>query len=163
MGRERDVLDAAGDALGAVPLDLREQRELGAQQGGVADVADARLGEGGLASMIQDVLATMRRAIQLHVPIVLGTDSMHGLIAFEAAQAAALGMSNADVVRALTGRAAAALNKTQEIGALRPGLAADLIGLDADPLADVSALERVAFVMARGRVARSPGAVTPRG
>jgi imidazolonepropionase-like amidohydrolase len=35
--------------------------------------------------------------------------------------------------------------------------AADLVALDADPLVDISALERVAVVIARGRIVKWPG------
>src|SRR5690348_3889805 len=38
---QRDVLDAAGDVLGPRALGLGQQRQLGAERGGVADVADA--------------------------------------------------------------------------------------------------------------------------
>ena len=41
MGGQRDVLDAPGDLVGPRALGLGEKRELGAQRGGVADVADA--------------------------------------------------------------------------------------------------------------------------
>ncbi|MCA1647042.1 MAG: amidohydrolase family protein [Chloroflexi bacterium] len=116
-----------------------------------------RLGHGGLARMTAETLETMRRAVERGVAIVLGTDTMHGLLAVEAAQAAALGMSNASVVHSLTGRAAQALGKADQFGSVRPGLAADLVALEADPIADISALARVAFVMARGRVVKWPG------
>jgi imidazolonepropionase-like amidohydrolase len=116
----------------------------------------ARLGQDGLTAMIEDTLGTMRRAIDTGVAIVLGTDTMHGMLAVEAVQAVALGMSNASVVQALTGRAAQALGQADTLGCVRPGLAADLVALDGDPLADIAALERVAFVMARGTVMKWP-------
>jgi imidazolonepropionase-like amidohydrolase len=116
----------------------------------------ARLGQDGLTAMIEDTLDTMRRAIETGVAIVLGTDTMPGMLAVEAAQAVALGMSNAGVVQALTGRAAQALGEADKLGCIQPGLAADLVALDGDPLANVAALERVAFVMARGTVVKWP-------
>jgi imidazolonepropionase-like amidohydrolase len=105
----------------------------------------------------EQIAAAVAEAHALGVPIVAhchGGPSAPPLI--EAVQAARLGMSNGAVVQALTGRAAQALGEADELGSLRPGLAADLIAVDADSLADVSALERVALVMARGTVVKWP-------
>src|SRR4029453_4783011 len=41
VGGEGDVLDALGDLRGAGALGFRQERQLGAEGGGVADVADA--------------------------------------------------------------------------------------------------------------------------
>ena len=40
-----------------------------------------------------------------------------------------------------------------EIGRIAPGYSADLIAVSGNPLADVRVLEKVDWVMARGRVA----------
>jgi imidazolonepropionase-like amidohydrolase len=159
-----DVLEH-GSYLTDVELDLMAQRgtwldmTLGILVHPASDARqglEARLGLDGLKAMIEDTLDTMRRAIDGGVAIVLGTDTMHGMLAVEAVQAVALGMSNAGVVRALTGRAAQALGQADKLGCIRPGLAADVVALDGDPLADIAALERVAFVMARGTVVKWP-------
>src|SRR5437588_6848809 len=127
-----------------MPLGILVHPASAARQG-----LEARLGLDGLKAMIEDTLDTMRRAIDSGVAIVLGTDTMHGMLAVEAVQAVALGMSNAGVVRALTGRAAQALGQADKLGRVRPGLAGDAVALDGDPLADLAAPERVACVMAR--------------
>jgi imidazolonepropionase-like amidohydrolase len=64
-----------------------------------------------------------------------------------------VGMSPAEALAAATTGAARLLGMENEIGRIAPGLSADLIAVDGDPLADVRVLERVRFVMARGRVA----------
>ena len=46
-------------------------------------------------------------------------------------------------------------------GTLEAGKEADVIAVDGDPLADITALSRVAFVMARGRVAKALDLPTP--
>jgi cytosine/adenosine deaminase-related metal-dependent hydrolase len=48
--------------------------------------------------------------------------------------------------------AAELLGLSKEVGALRPGMAADLIAVPDNPLADVTALQTVEFVMKGGRV-----------
>jgi imidazolonepropionase-like amidohydrolase len=63
-----------------------------------------------------------------------------------------IGLSPQQVLRAATIGAAAALGRAGEIGALRPGMAADLVGLAADPLSDLMAFWQVRRVIARGRV-----------
>jgi imidazolonepropionase-like amidohydrolase len=51
---------------------------------------------------------------------------------------------------------------TGKVGAIAPGAFADLIAVQGDPLADVTELERVTFVMKGGKVVRNdvrrPGA-----
>jgi imidazolonepropionase-like amidohydrolase len=42
------------------------------------------------------------------------------------------------------------LDLSETVGTLAVGKSADIIAVDGDPLADVSELERVCFVMARG-------------
>jgi imidazolonepropionase-like amidohydrolase len=49
-------------------------------------------------------------------------------------------------------RAAESLNMQNEIGAIAPGMQADIIALDGDPLKDITAVRRVVFVMKGGRV-----------
>jgi len=114
------------------------------------------IGADAAAALVAEVEDTMRRAAGRGVRWVLGTDGMQGRLAAEAVAMARLGAPNARVVEALTGRAAAALGRANRFGTLRPGLEADLVAVDGDPLADIGALGRVAFVMARGRMVRAP-------
>ena len=53
-----------------------------------------------------------------------------------------------------TSLAAESLGMGDRIGSIAPGYEADLIALDGDPLRDITALERVAFVMKGGRVVK---------
>lgn len=61
------------------------------------------------------------------------------------------GLPTRDVLRAATGRAAAAL-RSDEIGVLEPGRAADLLILDGNPLDDLSAIHDVTAVLRDGRM-----------
>ena len=48
--------------------------------------------------------------------------------------------------------AAEALGMADRVGTLRRGFEADLIALDGDPLTDITAVQRVVFVMKGGKV-----------
>ena len=80
---------------------------------------------------------------------VLGTDSMHGQMAFEIQTAIRFGVEPSDALLAATARGAELLGTNG--GTLEPGRDADVIALDGNPLEDPSALERVVFVMKGGK------------
>lgn len=97
----------------------------------------------------------LRAAAALGVPIALGTDATvipHGTNARELAALAAIGLTPADALRAATVQAAELLGWSDRIGAIRPGLLADLIAVEGDPLADLTVLQRVRLVMKGGVV-----------
>jgi imidazolonepropionase-like amidohydrolase len=55
------------------------------------------------------------------------------------------------------------LNLGDKIGAIAPGMEADIIAVDGDPLKDITALRRVVFVMKGGRIYKgSANGVKPR-
>jgi imidazolonepropionase-like amidohydrolase len=65
------------------------------------------------------------------------------------------GMSPNDVIRAITINAAEMLGWQDRIGAIEPGRFADLIAVAGDPVADITELERVRFVMKGGEIVRN--------
>src|SRR5436190_4502392 len=65
------------------------------------------------------------------------------------------GMPALDVIRAITVNAAEMLGWADRIGSIQPGKFADLIAVAGDPVADITELERVRFVMKDGKVFRS--------
>ncbi len=65
------------------------------------------------------------------------------------------GMPPLDVIRAITINAAEMLGWPDHIGAIEPGKFADLIAVAGDPVADITELERVRFVMKDGQVIRN--------
>jgi imidazolonepropionase-like amidohydrolase len=56
------------------------------------------------------------------------------------------------VLASATTVAAKVLGMESQIGRLAPGFSADIIAVDGNPLADVTVLEEVDFVMVRGKV-----------
>lgn len=65
------------------------------------------------------------------------------------------GMPPLDILRAVTINAAEMLGWQDRVGAVEPGKLADLIAVAGDPLADITELERVRFVMKGGAVIRN--------
>ena len=63
-----------------------------------------------------------------------------------------------DALVAANARAAESLNLQNEIGAVGPGMQADIIALDGDPLKDITAVRRVVFVMKGGKVYKNESA-----
>jgi imidazolonepropionase-like amidohydrolase len=66
-----------------------------------------------------------------------------------------LGMPSADIIRATTVNAAELLGWQDRVGSLEPGKFADMIAVSGDPLADITELERVQFVMKGGEVVKN--------
>src|SRR5207245_6348714 len=70
------------------------------------------------------------------------------------------GMTTAQAIRAATSSAADLIGRANDVGTISPGKFADIIAVDADPLADVRALEHVSFVMKGGVVYKEKGTDT---
>jgi imidazolonepropionase-like amidohydrolase len=105
-------------------------------------------------------LAMFRRALQTPgLKIIMGTDATagaHGQNAREIVyRVNVAGQKPMDAIVAATSLNAAALGMQDRIGAIVPGLEADLIAVDGDPLQDITALQRVIFVMKGGKVYRN--------
>ena len=97
----------------------------------------------------------LEKAVPAGVKIAFGTDagvSKHGRNADEFELMVKHGMTPATAIVAATTNAAELLGLGKEVGALRPGMAGDLIAVPGNPLADVTALKTVEFVMKGGRV-----------
>jgi imidazolonepropionase-like amidohydrolase len=69
------------------------------------------------------------------------------------------GMPALDVIRAITVNAAEVLGWQDRIGAVEPGKFADLVAVSGDPIADITELAGVRFVMKDGQVVRNDFAV----
>lgn len=115
-------------------------------------------GDGGDPAVMENVKVArekvtlrMQRILTSGLRLALGTDSMHGKMAFEVQMAVRLGLSPKTALVAATSGGAEALRVESRTGTLVPGKRADVIALDGDPLQDPSALDRVVFVMKGGK------------
>jgi len=129
-------------------------------------VSDYILSEGAAAGILEESLAkerqvgaaqreNFRRAHQAGVRIVYGTDAgvyPHGQNARQFAYMVRYGMTPMQAIQAATISAADLLGWSDRVGRIAPGYYADLIAVAGDPIADVSVLENVAFVMKGGVV-----------
>ncbi len=96
---------------------------------------------------------SLQKAVPKGVKIAFGTDagvSKHGRNADEFELMVKHGMTPAAALHAATVNAADLLGLQADVGTLEPGKRADLIAVDGDPLADVTVLKRVPFVMKDG-------------
>jgi imidazolonepropionase-like amidohydrolase len=96
-----------------------------------------------------------RKALKAGVKMIFGTDAgvyPHGTNANQFPVMVQYGMTPMQAIQAATVTAAEALNRTADVGAIQVGRYGDLIAVSSDPMADVSALEHVDFVMKGGEV-----------
>jgi imidazolonepropionase-like amidohydrolase len=115
--------------------------------------------EEGFAKMqeVLPVIAEMfKHALAMKdLKIVFGTDAVagaHGRNAEEFIYRVQAGEDPMDALAAANSRAAESLNMQDEIGTIAPGMQADIIAVDGDPLKDITAVRRVVFVMKGGKV-----------
>jgi imidazolonepropionase-like amidohydrolase len=98
-----------------------------------------------------------RRALRAGVKIGFGTDSAvspHGINAKEFALMTGLGLRPIDALKAATSADADLLGIATKVGTLEPGKLADVIAMPGDPIDDITATERVFFVMKEGEVVK---------
>jgi imidazolonepropionase-like amidohydrolase len=93
-------------------------------------------------------------AVRDGLPIAFGTDAgvlRHGQNAKEFIELAALGLKPLDAILAATVEAAKAVGLEGKTGMLKAGALADIIAVEGNPLDDLTALQKVTFVMKAGR------------
>jgi imidazolonepropionase-like amidohydrolase len=102
---------------------------------------------------------TFQAAVKAGVKMVFGTDAgvyPNGYNARQFATMVKWGMTPMQAIQAATANAAEALGRTADVGAIAIGRYGDVIGVTGDPLADVTLLQSVAFVMKGGDVVKTP-------
>ena len=98
---------------------------------------------------------TFGRAVKKGVKIAYGTDAgalPHGDNAIDFKLMVEYGMTPLNAIRSATIVTAELMGLKNETGSLTPGLAADIIAVNANPLNDIEALKNVSFVMKDGHI-----------
>ena len=99
------------------------------------------------------------KAVKAGVRVAFGTDAgvyPHGDNAKQFRYMVLGGLTPARAIRSATTDAADLIGRADQVGQIRPGMMADLIALEADPLADITKLETIDFVMKGGQVVKAP-------
>jgi len=129
----------------------------------------------GIGNYTDSGFAAMERALPLaaadirmalstpRLKVVYGTDAVAGADGHNAedliCRVERAGESPMHAIVAATSLNAEAMGLARQIGAIAPGLEADIVAVDGDPLRDITVLRRVSFVMKSGQVLRNDGAV----
>ena len=114
-------------------------------------------------------VALLKNAYENKVPLTFSTDADYyvpgktrGEVAIEFIETwKAAGIPNADIVRAMTITGYRVSETEHTRGPIKPGMAADLIAVNGNPLQSIDALRDVQFVMKNGMVFKRNGAMTP--
>lgn len=110
----------------------------------------------------QQQIDRLRAGVRSGVTIAFGTDAIHALPGYDRGTLAITwidtykdaGMAPRAILQAMTVNAARLLGVDGERGAIRVGMAADIIASPGDPTSDIAALKQVNFVMKDGQVVR---------
>ena len=123
----------------------------------------------GIGNYTEEGFAAMEKAIGLksamfgmalktpRLKMAMGTDAVagaHGRNVNEVLERIKEGQPAMEAIIDMTAASAESMGMEKLIGAIQPGLEADLVAVNGDPLKDPTALTRVAFVMKGGKVYR---------
>ena len=99
---------------------------------------------------------SFKRALAAHVKMVFGTDATAGAHGRNAEELIYRvkdgGQQPMDAIVTATSRSAESLRLADRIGTIAPGMDADIIAIDGNPLQDITAVRRVTFVMKGGKI-----------
>jgi imidazolonepropionase-like amidohydrolase len=109
-------------------------------------------------SMLPRVREMTARAVRIGVKIVAGTDTRYAAtskrrMSHEVFELVQIGMSPVEAIKSATSTSAACLGIEKRTGSLRPGLEADMIAIERNPLSNIGELDDVLLVVNNGRVA----------
>ncbi len=106
-------------------------------------------------AIVKEQGPAFKRALAHHLKIAYGVDDDPDFVSKEFGALVNGGMTPIDALRAATVNGSELLGRSNEIGTLEPGKFADIVAVDGDPLADITVMEKVVFVMKGGEVYKS--------
>jgi imidazolonepropionase-like amidohydrolase len=164
MTREgaRNAVEAGVDSIEHGNQVDKETLALMASKGTfLVPTSSASLGDTAAEPAIQALRTVIANAQAAHVKIACGfdadSDARQGRNALELASLVKLGLTPIEAIRAATVTAADLMAWQASVGSLEKGKFADLIAVDGDPLADISVLQHVTFVMKGGTPVKRAG------
>lgn len=101
------------------------------------------------------IQSTFAKAYKRGVPIAFGTDAgvfPHGLNAKEFGYMVEVGMPEMEAIQSATITNAKVLGLADQLGQIKTDYTADIVATDSNPVDDISAMERVDFVMKAGKI-----------
>jgi imidazolonepropionase-like amidohydrolase len=109
-------------------------------------------------AMLPRIRETAAHAWKMGVKVVAGTDTGYGpssvrRMPHEVIDLVSIGMPAMDAIKSATSTSAQCLGVDKRTGSIRPGLEADLVVIDRNPLSDITALQDVLVVINNGQVA----------
>lgn len=110
----------------------------------------------------QEILAAQGPAFKLalahHLKIAYGVDDddVDESVSREFGALVAGGMTTLGALQAATINAATLLGKEKQFGSIEPGHYADIVAVSGDPLADITVMYKVPFVMKGGQIIKDP-------
>jgi imidazolonepropionase-like amidohydrolase len=115
-----------------------------------------------IASRMAALIANRRRLHESGAMLVAGSDAgvspakPHDVLPYAPEDLAAVGLSPAEILRAMTSQAAQACGLGHRKGRIAPGFDADILAIDGNPLDDLAAIRRPRAVYAGGRAIQLP-------
>lgn len=109
-------------------------------------------------AMLPRARDTARRAHLMRIRVIAGADTAYGSddphrIADEMEELVGVGFTPMEAIQAATSVSAQCIGISKRTGAIHPGLEADLVVMDSNPLKNISAVRDVVLVINDGRVA----------
>ena len=106
-------------------------------------------------AILKEQAPAFHRALAHHLKIAYGVDDDPDVVSKEFGALVRGGMTTLQALQAATINGATLQGRANEIGTIEAGKFADIVAVDGDPLADISVMEKVVFVMKSGEVYKS--------
>ncbi|HTC47572.1 MAG TPA: amidohydrolase family protein [Candidatus Aquilonibacter sp.] len=103
-------------------------------------------------AIVKEQGPAFQRALTHHLKIAYGVDDDPDFVSKEFGALVKGGMMPLDALRAATIYGAELTGRANDIGSIEAGKFADVVAVDGDPLADITVMEKVVFVMKGGEV-----------